>query len=120
MSPTTLKLDKLFANAVIPEQLSDVTVYNTNANSNDRTMIVTVCSEKLIPYDVIEEFKSYIKEKYSLNLFLLKVKYINKTISELGVEDYYKNLVFYVNEVINGVRHLFLDSTARLEMVCFI
>ena len=115
MSPTTLKLDKLFANAVIPEELSNVTVYNTNANANDRTMIVTVCSDKLIPYDVIEEFKSYIKQKYSLNLFLLKVKYIDKTISELGVDEYYKNLVFYVNEVINGVRHLFLDSTARLE-----
>jgi len=114
MSPTTLKLENLFANAVIPQELSDVTVYNTNANSNDRTMTVTVCSQKLIPYDVIEEFKSYIKQKYALNQFLLKVKYLNKTVSELGVNEYYKNLVFYVNEVINGVRHLFLDSIARL------
>jgi len=94
MSPTTLKLENLFANAVIPQELSDVTVYNTNANSNDRTMTVTVCSQKLIPYDVIEEFKSYIKQKYALNQFLLKVKYLNKTVSELGVNEYYKNLVF--------------------------
>ena len=114
MSPTTLKLENLFANAVIPQELSDVTVYNTNANSNDRTMTVTVCSQKLIPYDIIEEFKSYIKQKYALNQFLLKVKYLNTSVSELGVDEYYKNLVFYVNEVINGVRHLFLDSIARL------
>ena len=114
MSPTTLKLENIFVNADIPDELKEVFVYSTNANSTERTMTIIVSSQKIIPFDVIENFKSYIKGKYSLNQFLLKVKYINTTLDKLMKEGYYNNLVFYVNEVINGVRHLFLDSTARL------
>ncbi len=114
MSPTTLKLENIFTNADIPDELKDVFVYSTNANSTERTMTITVSAQKLIAYDVIEQFKSYIKQRYSLNQFLLKVKYINTTVEQLGVSEYYNNLVFYVNEVINGVRHLFMDSSAHL------
>ena len=79
MSPTTLKLENIFVNADIPDELKEVFVYSTNANSTERTMTIIVSSQKIIPYDVIENFKSYIKGKYSLNQFLLKVKYINKS-----------------------------------------
>ncbi|MBQ7901533.1 MAG: PHP domain-containing protein, partial [Clostridia bacterium] len=115
MSPTTLKLENIFGDTVIPPELADALVYSTNGNASERTMVITVASDKLIAYDIIEDFKKYIKNKFKLNSFLLKVKYINTSLEQLGVEEYYKNLVFYVNEVINGVRHLFLDSSASLE-----
>ncbi len=115
MSPTTLKLENIFGDTVIPAELADALVYNTSGNASERTMVITVASDKLIAYDIIENFKEYIKNKFRLNSFLLKVKYINTNLEQLGVDAYYKNLVFYVNEVINGVRHLFLDSSASLE-----
>ena len=115
MSPTSLKLENIFAETVIPAELKDALVYSTSGNAAERTMVITVASQKLIPYDIIENFKNYIKSKFSLNSFLLKVKYVDTTLEELGVDAYYRNLVFYVNEVINGVRHLFLDSTASYE-----
>ena len=115
MSPTSLKLENIFAETVIPAELKDALVYSTSGNAAERTMVITVASQKLIPYDIIENFKNYIKSKFSLSSFLLKVKYVDTTLEELGVDAYYRNLVFYVNEVINGVRHLFLDSNASYE-----
>ena len=115
MSPTNLRLENIFSDAVIPEALSEAVLYDTKANTKERKMIITIASKKLIPYDVIEEFKKYIKEKYNLASFVLKVKYIETTLSDLGIKGYYKNLVFYVNEVVPGVRHLFLDSSAHLN-----
>ncbi len=115
MSPTTLRLENIFSKAVIPPELSDAFVYSTNANSSERKLTVTLSANKLIPYKIIEDFKDYIKEKYRLNSFVLKVKYADTTLEDLGIGEYYKNLVFYVNEVIPGVRHLFLDSEASLD-----
>ena len=103
MSPTTLRLENIFSDAVIPEALAKAVVYDTKANANERKMIITIAYDELIPYDIIEEFKKYIKEKYSLSLFLLKVKYINTDLDTLGIDGYYKNLVFYVNEEL-GIR----------------
>ena len=115
MSPTTLRLENIFSDAIIPSALCDATIYDTKANSNERKMIITIASKSLIPYEIIEEFKKYIKEKYSLTMFVLKVRYLDATVTKLGLEDYYKNLVFYVNEVVPGVRHLFLDSYASFD-----
>ena len=115
MSPTSLKLENIFADTVIPQELKDALVYSTSGNASERTMVITVASQKLIPYDIIENFKDYIKNKFLLNSFLLKVKYVDTTLEELGVDGYYRNLVFYVNEVIKGIRHLFLDSSASYE-----
>lgn len=115
MSPTKLRLENIFSGAQIPDELSRAVVYKTNASASERTMVITIASEELISYGVIEDFKKYIKDKYKLASFLLKVKYINTDLENLSVADYYKNLVFYVNEVISGVRHLFLDSTAELD-----
>ena len=115
MSPTNLKLENVFPDASVPEELKDALLFDTKASASDRKMVVTVSSETLINYKVIEDFKSYIKTKYNLNEFLLKVKYTDTTVSLLGVDEYYSNLVFYVNEIVHGVRHLFIDSRAELN-----
>ena len=115
MSPTNLRLSNIFSDAIIPEALTDSVIFDTKANAAERTMTITIASEVLIPYDIIEEFKKYIREKYNLVSFLLKVKYIDTDPETLGIEGYYKNLVFYINEVVPGVRHLFLDSAAELN-----
>ena len=57
MSPTNLRLENIFSDAVIPEALSEAVLYDTKANTKERKMIITIASKKLIPYDVIEEFK---------------------------------------------------------------
>jgi beta-glucosidase-like glycosyl hydrolase len=41
----------------VPDELKDTVIYQTNANSAERKMEVTVVSEELISYDVIEEYK---------------------------------------------------------------
>ena len=83
MSPTSLKLENIFAETVIPAELKDALVYSTSGNAAERTMVITVASQKLIPYDIIENFKNYIKSKFSLNSFLLMVKYVDTTLEEL-------------------------------------
>ena len=112
MSPTTAKLSDLFKGIEIPEELSDVFIYSTDANSVERTMTVTVLSEKIIPYGIIENFKEKIIDIYKLSGFILRVKYQNVDINNIDINLYYSNLIFYVNEMIPGVRHIFQNSSA--------
>ena len=112
MSPTTAKLSDLFKGIEIPEELSEVFIYSTDANSVERTMTVTVLSEKIIPYGIIENFKEKIIDIYKLSGFILRVKYQNVDINNIDINLYYSNLIFYVNEMIPGVRHIFQNSSA--------
>jgi len=113
MSPTNYKLENLIKDVEVPSCLKDTVIFTTNANSSERKMEVTVVSEELIPYDIIEDYKKSVCNRYALNEFILRVKYENLTIEDIDISLYYKNLVFYVNEIISGVRHLFLDSRAE-------
>ncbi len=113
MSPTNYKLENLIKDVDVPNCLKDTVIYTTNASSAERRMEVTVVSEELISYDIIEDYKQKVCQKYALNEFILRVKYENLTIDDIDINQYYKNLVFYVNEIISGVRHLFLDSRAE-------
>ncbi len=113
MSPTKYKLENLIKGVEIPEELKECVIFQTNANSAERKMEVTVISEELVAYDVIEAYKKAICEKFALNEFILRIKYENLTIDDIDIDKYYRNLVFYVNEIIGGVRHLFLDSRAE-------
>ncbi len=115
MSPTNVKLCDIFKDFEIPKELSDVLIYSTDANSKERTMSVTVNSDKLIPYEIIEEFKKSVVKKYALASFVLKVKYPSLSLDTIDTSIYYSNLIFYVNELIPGVRHIFKDSTADYE-----
>ncbi len=115
MSPTSIKLEDIFKGTDIPSELSSLYIYSSEANSNERTMSVTLLSESLIPYKVIEDFKSLVQSKFSLSKFILKVKYQNLTLDTIDTDLYYSNLIFYVNELIPGVRHLFQDSSADYE-----
>ncbi len=120
MSPTSIKLEDVFKGTEIPSELSSLYIYSSEANSNERTMSITLLSESLIPYGVIEDFKSLIQTKFSLSKFILKVKYQNLTLDTIDTNLYYSNLIFYVNELIPGVRHLFQDSSADFENGTFI
>ena len=113
MSPTNYKLENLIQGVPVPDELKDTTIYSTNASSQERKMEVTVVSTKLVSFDIIEDYKKAVCEKYNLNDFILRIRYENLTIENVDVAAYYKNLVFYVNEIIKGVRHLFTDSTAE-------
>lgn len=115
MSPTNYKLENLIKGVLVPKELCDTVVYQTNADSSVRKMEVTVVSENIIPYDIIEDYKKAVKDKFSLNEFILRVKYENVILDEIDIDLYYKNLVFYINEITGGVRHLFLDSRAEYK-----
>ena len=115
MSPTNYKLENLIKGVSVPKELENTAVYQTNADSSSRKMTVTVVSEEIIPYDIIEDYKKAVCSKFSLNEFILRVKYENVFLDEIDIDLYYKNLVFYVNEIIGGVRHLFLDSFAEYD-----
>ncbi len=105
-------LENLIKGVPVPEALRNAVIFGTNASSSERRMELTVASEELIPYEVIEDYKKAVSEKYNLSEFILRVKYENITIDDIDIDLYYKNLVFYVNEIIGGVRHLFLNSRA--------
>ena len=113
MSPTEYKLENLIKDIEVPGELKDCAIYSTNAVSSQRRMEVTVVSEELIAYDIIENYKSAVCRRYNLNEFILRIKYENLSIDDISIDAYYKNLVFYVNEIISGVRHLFADSRAE-------
>ena len=53
MSPTKYKLENLIQGVEIPDELKDCIIFQTNANSAERKMEVTVVSEELVAYDVI-------------------------------------------------------------------
>ncbi len=115
MSPTSLKLSDIFKDIEIPQELDNTYIYKTDANSNERSMDITLSTSEIIPYDVIEEFKKHILSRYSLNKFVLRVKYTDIDFDSFNYELYYENLVFYVNELIPGVRHIFTDSSAEYK-----
>ena len=109
------KLNELIQDVPIPEALRDAMVFKADAVSEKRRMEVTVVCEDIVPYGVIEEYKKTVCQKYSLNEFILRVRYENITIDDIDIDKYYENLVFYVNEIIGGVRHLFLGSRAEYK-----
>ena len=113
MSPTSLKLSDIFKDMDLAPELCDALIYKTDANQAERSMDVTITDTKIIPYGIIEDFKSAVCEKYSLSKFVLRVKYSDVDIDSIDTELYYNNLIFYVNELIPGLRHIFTDSTAE-------
>ena len=49
MSPTPVTIDELFATIQVPEELSGARIYNVKASAIDRTLELTLYSEKLLP-----------------------------------------------------------------------
>ncbi len=115
MSNTNLRLADIFKGIEIDEALNDAVISKTEANQAERSMNITIESDKIIPYGVIEDFKAAAGEKYDLNKFVLKVKYVNTDINSIDTDLYYNNLIFYVNELIPGLRHIFINSTAEFS-----
>ena len=113
MSPTSLKLSDIFKDMDLSPELCDALIYKTDANQAERSMDVTITDTKIIPYGVIEDFKAAVCEKYSLSKFVLRVKYVDVDIDSIDTQLYYNNLIFYVNELIPGLRHIFTNSTAE-------
>ncbi len=111
----TYKLENLIKDVEVPKQLADTVIFKTDANSSERKMEVTVVSHELVPYDVIEEYKKEVCSRYGLSEFILRVRYEDLTIEDIDIEAYHKNLIFYVNEITGGVRHLLLDSFAEYK-----
>ena len=107
------KLEDLIKDIEVPKELKDTTIFKTDANSEKRSMEVTLVSYDLVPYDIIEEYKKTVCLRYGLSEFILRIRYENLSIEDIDIDVYYKNLVFYVNEIIGGVRHLFLNSRAE-------
>ena len=48
MSPTNVKLCDIFKGFDIPKELSEVCILTTDANSYERTMLITVASDSVI------------------------------------------------------------------------
>lgn len=115
MSPTNIKLSDIFKGVDIPDELSDLYIYRTDADKKGRSMDITVMADGLIPYGIIEDFKRTVCEKFRLNKLILRVKYQNLDLSRIDTELYVNNLIFYVNELVPGVRHIFCDSTSEYE-----
>jgi len=113
MSPTNVKLSDIFSGIEIPDELNENYILKTDADSSARSMDITLSTEKIIPYGIIEDFKRAVVEKYNLGKFVLRVKYSNVDFSDFDYNLYYQNLVFYVNELVPGVRHVFTDSAAE-------
>ena len=113
MSPTNVKLSDIFTGIEIPEELNENYILKTDADSQNRSMEITLSTERIIPYAIIEDFKRLVVEKFNLSKFVLRVKYSNVDFDKFDYDLYYQNLVFYVNELIPGVRHAFTDSTAK-------
>jgi DNA polymerase-3 subunit alpha (Gram-positive type) len=76
-------------------------------------MDITLSVNKIIPYGIIEDFKRQVAQKFNLNKLVIRVKYADVDFNNFNYELYYENLVFYVNELVPGVRHVFTDSTAK-------
>ncbi len=113
MSPTSVKLSDIFKGIEIPEELNENYILKTDADSNNRTMDITLSVNKIIPYGIIEDFKRQVAQKFNLNKLVIRVKYADVDFDNFNYELYYENLVFYVNELVPGVRHVFTDSTAK-------
>ena len=113
MSPTIVRLSDIFRGIEIPEELNENYILKTDADSNSRTMDITLSTNKIIPYGIIEDFKRLVAQKFNLSKLVIRVKYNDIDFEKFNYELYYQNLVFYVNELVPGVRHVFTDSTAK-------
>ncbi len=113
MSPTNISLADIFVGVDIPAELARLYIYKTDANKQDRSMDITVMADCLIPYGIIEDFKRMVCEKFRLNKLILRVKYQNLDLNSIDTELYVNNLIFYVNELVPGVRHIFCDSSSE-------
>ncbi|MBO7288898.1 MAG: PolC-type DNA polymerase III [Clostridia bacterium] len=113
MSPTSVRLSDIFKGIEIPEELNENYILKTDADSNSRTMDITLSTNKIIPYGIIEDFKRLVAQKFNLSKLVIRVKYNDVDFEKFNYELYYQNLVFYVNELVPGVRHVFTDSTAK-------
>ena len=114
MAPTSITLDELFASVTIPEELKGARVYNVKANSADRTIELTLYSEKLLPYEMIEQFKKVAMEQCNLSSLIIRVKYNGLSLAAIDLNTYFENLVFYVNSMVKGISGLFADSSCSL------
>ncbi len=115
MSPTNIKLSDIFVGVDIPDELADLYIYKTDANKQERSMDITVMADGLIPYGIIEDFKRTVCGKFRLNKLILRVKYQGLDFDNTDTELYVGNLIFYVNELVPGVRHIFNDSSSEYE-----
>lgn len=112
MSPTTYTLASLFTGIAIPPELADLKIYHVRASAADRTMELTLYSEEIIPYAIIEAVKEEAQRKFDLHSLVIKVKYENIRLCDVDLTLYYENLVFYVNSMVPGVRQLLTGSAA--------
>ncbi len=115
MSTTNPGLSDIFKEVETDSRLAEAKIIKTDANQAERTMDITVAAAALIPYGVIEDFKAAVCARYSLNKFVLRVKYEGLDINSIDFDLYYNNLIFYVNELIPGLRHIFINSTADFD-----
>lgn len=115
MSPTTVTLDTLFRGISIPPELASLKIYDVHASAASRKMELTLYSETLIPYGLIETVKQEAQQAFDLNSLVIKVKYENMALADVDLPRYYENLVFYVNTMVPGVRSLLTDSTAAFR-----
>ena len=115
MSPTPVTIDELFALIDVPEELSGAKIYNVRASATDRTLELTLYSDKLLPYEVIEDFKAKAMAECNLASLIIRVKYDGLSLADIDIDKYYHNLIFYVNAMVRGVSSLFTDSTCTYE-----
>lgn len=115
MSPTPVTIDELFATIQVPEELSGARIYNVKASAIDRTLELTLYSEKLLPCWIIEDFKEMASEECNLSSLIIRVKYEGLSLASIDIDEYFRNLVFYVNAMVKGVSSLFTDSTCKYE-----
>ncbi len=115
MSPTPLTLSELFAKIDVPEEISGARVYNIKASAIDRTLDITLYSEELLPYELIEDFKEKAATESNLNSLVIRVKYEGLSLATVDIDRYWRNLIFYVSATVKGVSGLFTDSTCKYE-----
>lgn len=115
MSPTPITLEELFSAVDVPEELSGARVYNVKASAAERTLELTLYSERLLPYEIIEEFKAKAIDDCNLRSLIIRVKYNGLSLEGIDLDKYYHNLIFYVNAMVKGVSSLFADSTCAYE-----
>ena len=68
------KLEDLIKDIEVPKELKDTTIFKTDANSERRSMEVTLVSYDLVPYDIIEEYKKTVCLRYGLSEFILRIR----------------------------------------------
>lgn len=115
MSPTPITIDELFAAVDVPEEISGARVYNVKASAADRTLELTLYAEKLLPYEVIENFKETAMSECNLNSLIIRVKYNGLTLANIDLDRYFNNLIFYVNAMVKGVSSLLQTANVRTK-----